>query len=100
MVAGLRRQIVLSQPLGGGLNPTTKRTEYAEVWGGWIADSGTATTSAVIAKSTSTIPAARACDAYVTAYEVDMTTTSPPSSVSRADMSENYYGYPLTFLTP
>ena len=81
---------------------TTKQTKYTEVWGGWITDSGTATTSAVIVKSTSTIPADLACDVYVTAYEVDMSSavTLPSPLPSRADMSENYYGYPLTFLTP
>lgn len=81
-------------------NSITKQVEYKEVWGGWVKDSGAAATSAVIAKSTSMIPSGLSCDVYVTAHEVDMTSASPPSSVSYADMSENYYGYPLSFLTP
>jgi hypothetical protein len=83
----------------------TNQYEYSEVWGQWVKDSGNATTSVRALYGTieyngsilHNIPA----DVYVTAYQVDMTSTSVPNPVpSRADMSENYYGYPLPFSTP
>ena len=67
--------------------------EYQWVWGKWVNSNSTVVPFGDVASGLD-------CDVFVTAYEMDMTTTSPPSSVSRSDMSENYYGYPLPFLTP
>jgi hypothetical protein len=75
---------------------SAKQWFYEEVWGKWVATTGT-----TILKSGSTLPAGLRCDVYVTAYAVDMSLATPPASPpTRADMSENYYGYPLPFLTP
>lgn len=70
--------------------------DYREVWGKWVS-----TSSATIMKSESAIPAGLACDVYITAHEVDITSAAPPATApARADLSENYYGYTLPFLTP
>jgi len=77
-------------------NVTTSQFDYKEVWRSWVA-----TTSVTIAKIDSNIPENLTCDVYVTAHELNMTTTSPPAPLpTRADMSENYYSYILPFLTP
>lgn len=73
---------------------SAKQYDYIEVWGGWVSAN-----NAIIPSGS--VPSGLACDAYVTAYEIDMTAASPPDPApARADMSENYYGYPLSFLTP
>ncbi len=77
-------------------NNTTRQFEYKEVWRSWVSS-----TSVTIVKSTSAIPAGLSCDVFVTAHEINMTTSAPPSPLpARADMSENYYSYVLPFLTP
>ncbi|MEK6697640.1 MAG: hypothetical protein AABZ10_01220 [Nitrospirota bacterium] len=77
-------------------NSGTQQYDYIEVWGAWVKTAAT-----VISKSTSSIPAALQGYAYITAYEVDMTSAAPPvTTPTRADMSENYYAYQLPFLTP
>jgi len=77
-------------------NNATNQNDYIEVWGGWVN-----TNSATILKSGSTLPADLQCDVYVTAYEVDMTSVSPPGTTPvRADMSENFNGYVMPFSTP
>jgi len=77
-------------------NNAANQYDYTEVWSGWVK-----TNSATIVKSGSTLPAGLQCDIYVTAHEVDMTSVSPPGTTpARADMSENYYGYVVPFLTP
>ena len=78
------------------LDTIAKQYDYREVWNTWVSTAG-----ATILKSGSAIPAGLECDVYITAHEVNMTTAAPPvTPPARADMSENYYGYPLPFLTP
>lgn len=68
--------------------------DYTEVWGGWVN-----TNSATIPNGS--VTPGLTCYSYVTAYQVDMTATTPPGTLpTRADMSENYYGYQLPFTTP
>jgi hypothetical protein len=75
-------------------NNSTKAYDFTEVWGGWVN-----TNSATITDGS--VPSNLTCYAYATAYQVDMTTTTPPGTLPiRADMSENYYGYQFPFSTP
>jgi hypothetical protein len=77
--------------------------DYDEVWGGWVKDSGGLTTSVTVTNGSiqynGTVLHNIACDVFVTAYAVDMTTdptlVTQPTITSPKDMSENYYGYPL-----
>lgn len=75
-------------------NNATKQYDFTEVWGGWVNTNGATIPYGSVA-------AGLTCYAYATAYQVDMTTASPPGTLpTRADMSENYYGYQLPFTTP
>ncbi len=75
-------------------NSVAKQYEYQAVWSDWVTAAGARVLNG-------DVPAGLTCDVYVTACQVDMTTTAPPDPApSRADMSENYYGYPLPFTTP
>ncbi len=82
-----------------------KQHEYSEVWGEWVKDSGTSFSSVRVLNGSIQYDGTPLyniwCDVYVTAYQVDMTAAAPPDPrPARADMSENYYGYPLPFRTP
>jgi len=71
-----------------------KQYDYQEVWGGWVNTNAARVLNGEVRSGLM-------CDVYVTAYEVDMTSAAPPATApTRADMSENYYGYYLTFATP
>ncbi len=75
-------------------NSSTKQYKYDEVWGNWVN-----TTNARVLNGS--VASGLQCDVYVTACQIDMTSPTPPQTApTRADMSENYHGYPLPFLTP
>ncbi len=75
-------------------NTSSKQYDYREVWGQWVN-----TASARVVNGT--VATGLWCDVFVTAHEIDMTSAAPPAVMpTRADMSENYYGYSLSFSTP
>jgi hypothetical protein len=75
-------------------NNVTNQYEYSEVWGNWVSATNTRVLNGDVVSGLT-------CDVYITASATDMASATPPSPVpGRADMSENYYGYPVPFVTP